>query len=454
MHTGRLVQEGGTVMAIVNIDAARNIKTTEKMPLSYRVYTDKGVAPDGEVFHRSHIVLKNDETGDIVQFTRLEEYAGVYKWKTFKPIYSDTEKRLGYICQMLNYILVFRGGDYRIGHVFQITKPMMAEFFNYYALSLKKDGEPKGEASVDQCIRACTAFMYGLCKVYGKTMGVWAGELYRQAAVRRKGGDIVEQNIPDFQASGYDVRGGHLLRDMPSDVFCLFIPMAFEYAPDIAFAIICQCTAGLRPGEVLNMRRPDSPEGPGVTFTREGGEVTDIEIDLCRRLPLRSDGITTGGIKRPRKQHVYGPFIPLFMYAYDRHMEAMKDRDYEKEFYPMFLNRNGMAMTYDTYAQKLEALICGHLRPALLASAVPSLRLYGQLLAENHFPAHGFRHFFSCQLALNGESIANIQSWRGDQNPESALWYLRNKSELRRTMSLKNDWLAKMMMEMGSKGTR
>ncbi len=59
-------------------------------------------------------------------------------------------------------------------------------------------------------------------------------------------------------------------------------------------------------------------------------------------------------------------------------------------------------------------------------------------------------HWFSTQLALRGESIDQLQFWRGDRNPESALVYLQNKGDLVRELAKTNELLAAFLMEEGA----
>ena len=55
---------------------------------------------------------------------------------------------------------------------------------------------------------------------------------------------------------------------------------------------------GLRPSEACNVRREDSPLGPGILFHQSDGQVFKIEIDLRKEIPLRSDLKPTGRIKK------------------------------------------------------------------------------------------------------------------------------------------------------------
>lgn len=116
----------------------------------------------------------------------------------------------------------------------------------------------------------------------------------------------------------------------------------------------------------------------------------------------------------------------------------------------MFVDNNRMAMTYKTYARRFTTLVDNHFRPVLLECDDPECRIYGQLLYENNLTLHSLRHWYSVQLVLHGEDIAQIQYWRGDKNPESAFTYLQNKGDLVRELEEANNFLAEMLLEQGA----
>ena len=99
----------------------------------YAVYSVRNTAEDGLIYTRSFIVIKNGY-GVIVRFTRLQEYAGVYVNGTYRPLTSNPEAKLYFICGMLNYCLVDHGARFGIRHVFSITREMLAEYFDHYAM--------------------------------------------------------------------------------------------------------------------------------------------------------------------------------------------------------------------------------------------------------------------------------------------------------------------------------
>ena len=47
---------------------------------------------------------------------------------------------------------------------------------------------------------------------------------------------------------------------------------------------------------------------------------------------------------------------------------------------------------------------------------------------------HALRHYFTCMLVLDGLNAAQIQFYRGDNDPQSAIRYLQNKGIITQEM--------------------
>jgi len=171
-----------------------------------------------------------------------------------------------------------------------------------------------------------------------------------------------------------------------------------------------------------------------------------LTIDLTTEYILRSDGVISGRIKKERIQQVYPAFLEAFDCAYKFHKRYLATIKYEKEYCPMFVNSRGKAMTYDDYHNRFKKLIIHHLRPILLNHEDSECRLYGQLLYEHSLGPHSLRHWFSVQLVLMGEDIAQLQFWRGDSSPESSLSYLQDKGDLAKELALTNEKFANLIM--------
>jgi len=436
-------------MKIINSNQRPATEAGLEHELRYAVYSYEASTPDGIAYTRSFIVLKNGY-GVIARFTKLQDFAGVYAKRTFIPISADPAAKLHYICAMLNYVLVYHGREYGIRHIFSITQPMLDAFFTDYALQKKPDDRHRGRETVERCIGAVTRFMANLSGRYGGCMKISSSDLYREELYYTGRGQQRMKKVPAFQIRGMlEVRS--TFRDLPTKAFELLIPLAFRYAPDIAFAICLQAFAGLRAGEALNVRQEGGPIGSGLRFTEVAGKVTKVEIDLKKVHVLRSDGIKVGRIKKPRIQCVYPPYLEAFCTAYGYHKQYLEGHKFEEAYAPMFPNSLGKAMTYDSYRKKFEGLVSKHLRPLLLGSSDPELHIYGQLLCENTLTPHSLRHWFTVQLVLRGEDIAGIQFWRGDRNPQSAFEYLQNKGDLNRELKEADGKLTELLIKAGEK---
>ena len=413
----------------------------------YALYAHRLIAPNGEVYTRHFIVIKN-RFGLIVRFTRLHNYVGVYDGKVFVPLVSDTETKMRYVCMMLNYVLIENYHKFRIDHVFAINRETLESFFRDYAQEPLENGRYRGKQSIEKCAHAVTMFFRKLRRKFGTSVLLRESDLVIETTVYGKRGKPRQQKRPAFQVKGF-VDHKTTFRELPTKAFQILLNLAFRYAPDIAFALCLQAFAGLRAGEALNVRQEISPLGSGLFITYFEGDVRKVEIDITREISLRSDGVIVAKIKKERKQCVYPPFIKAFSFAYEHHKAYLSSKHFEKSFCPMFINKRGQAMTYDTYASRFSVLVEKHFRPALLASDDKECRIYGQLLYENKLGLHALRHWYSVQLVLNGEDIAQIQYWRGDTNPESALLYLQNKGDLVRELESAGNIFAKMLMKNG-----
>ena len=417
----------------------------------YSVYEHRLIGPDGILYTRAFIVLKN-QYGIIVRFTRLHNYLGIYEGKVCRPITADGVNRARYVCMMLNYILIKQRYKYHINHVFDISKEALVDFLSDYALTEKANGGHRGRQSIEKCVSAVTLFMKKLVQKHGKDMRLKKTDLYTEKDVYTRKGRIEKHRTPDFQVPAIrEIRT--IFRDIPTEIFQILLEQAIRYTPDIALAVALQAFAGLRPGEVCNVRQEDSPLGKGISFTFLDGRLIRAEIDLTREIALRSDGVNCGRIKKERRQCIYSPFLDAFYLLYQRHLEYLRSASFEQDYRRMFVNSRGMAMTYGNYRQRFTYLIEEYLRPYLIHHEKPELRIYGQLLYENHLGPHALRHWFSVQLALRGEDVAQLQFWRGDSNPQSAFLYLQNKGDLLQELSRTNELLSQLLQQEGKKHT-
>jgi len=376
------------------------------------------------------IVLKNKH-GLVVRFTELEKYSYPFTGRK-PPIKTRSKHELDYICNALNYIFFNWKSENKTTSTARVTKETIIGFFDYYRTEPLDNGKFRGQQSIDKCVKAVSNFFANLSFAVGAIAAIEPTELFIETyeKANKESRKVVMKYLPVYQERALQKREKPILRDVPIAAMEILWDVCRVYCPEIYFIIVAQCTAGLRPSEALNMRREDSPLGRGLSVTMHGSTLTKIEIDLQKELLLRSDGASVGRIKRERVQQVYPAFNLLFMQAYEFHKHFLHGRKYETDYAPMFVNRIGKAMTYKSYLQSFQNLVHKHLRPRLLLSEKPELQVLAHRLATENLSPHTLRHFFTVALVLRGEGIAQIQHYRGDKNPESALTYFMNKGEL------------------------
>ena len=373
-------------------------------------------------------IAMQDQFGLITELTELHHFAGSRGRKTVSSLVSDHRKQLHYACAMLNWILIDHPDLTGVTSIGDITKESMEMYFCAYAQEPKASGILRIDETVKDCIDSCTAFMYD----YALHMpsAIDPNSLYRIEPVQEPFGRRASRGCtPDFSVC----RSGQThttLRDMPTQVLNIMLPLAFQYVPRIAFGIAAGVSSGIRAGETLNLCQQISPLGGNLTFTEADGSVREIQIDLLKNKTLRGDGIKTGYIKVPRVQKVFPKMIPLFMTAYEAHQNYLSHVRFDPCYAPMFPNARGDAMTYESYRYYFKKLVNKYLIPALINSPDPGLRIYGQLLMERPVCCHITRHLFTVILVLEGLELADIQTMRGDATPETAIEYLKNKGDL------------------------
>lgn len=374
------------------------------------------------------IILKNLD-GRIAYHTGLEAFSHPYTGQ--KPKITVRRKaELIYICAALNYIFGMR----KVQKISDITADLIFDFFDFYVNKPKRktDDIYLSQQSLDTCVRTVSHFFANLAAVY--TMKFQVEDLLNIEFVRtsreskREKKRYVPRYIPKRPHS-YDVL---LLRDMPLAAVTRLVDLAYEHDPMIALGIVLQFAAGLRPSCVCNMRQNDSPVSnvPCIQISYIGSSISEVKIDLTHEYVLRSDGVHVGGIKKERTVDVCKKYMEELKNAYNSHMRFLATVPCEEAYKPMFIGRNGKAMTYTAYTDRVKHLVYGPLRQECKKSPDPLLSAFGHHLDSMSWGPHTLRHCFTVRLVLDGFQIADIQHYRGDSSPESAQHYLNSKGEI------------------------
>ena len=404
--------------------------------IRFRVYEHRMVYDKDKILKRQFIVLK-DYDGNIVGWTDFHKYVRGGKKSRVKSVYADSGKRCYNIVGLLNYVFFDK---YCIEKLTDITSEMVKDYLNDYGLCrLPSDDEAthRSKNTVELAVTHIIDFFSCVIKNNSKCK-MKIGDLYTTEKVFSKSKKrYVEKRVPIFEVN-YKPKVSPIFRDITEGAFQIIVNEVIENHTNILMLVACGAFAGMRPSECCNVRREDSALGAGIRFEidnnelwadEEGENIINIWIDISEEKNLRSDLKNVGGIKRERMQKVYPAFISQFMACYDIYTQYIEGRPYEAEYGALTNTSFGKAYTYDAYSVEFKKVIKACI-PKMLASDDPETVNYGHLLQQYSLSPHIFRHWFSVKLTLYGENAASLMYWRGDRNPESALRYLMDKSEL------------------------
>ena len=332
---------------------------------------------------------------------------------------------------MLNDILIENFKTYEFQSINDITIEALQDFFDRYTNELGRNGEYRGQQSVQKCVSYVCEFVYRYSKHHIGLTRINPEDLY----VKRE--DILYKTNtrtlyrPVFTVKYRGVNNNERVKpDFPEEAFTILINLARRHTPDIAFGIYLGGCAGLRIGEICNVTQKDILITNGTTYAQNKTIFRNVKINLKHQRILRSDNKVIGKIKVHRTQVVYNKFLNIFEEIYSSHMAYLKSIDFEEEYVPLFVNKKGYAMTTNDFRCRWNYLIKDYFIPTLMNHSNAYLMLFGESLLYHKFGVHMLRHWYTTQLVLNKEGVAQIQHLRGDKNPTSALVYLKNKGDL------------------------
>lgn len=195
---------------------------------------------------------------------------------------------------------------------------------------------------------------------------------------------------------------------------------ACEYKyPELKLAICLQAFGGLRRGEVCNVSKDK------IRIEQLFGELSYFTIDLREKNQLRDDCKSVGNIKKRRIQPIHPVFLSIFSKVYEEHMKLIKNID--NHYGALFVNRNGDALTDESYEEKFKNLIKIVIKRL---SAKGDFKSNSELniLMSGRVNTHVLRHFFTKFIAKleTTRNSTEIAYWRGDSSLDSALTYLVN----------------------------
>lgn len=398
------------------------------MPIGkhFVVYKHNFVVKNNKLITRQFIVLKHED--GTLQFTDFHKYVKS-PTNRVKRYESDGNNRFTFVVQLLNYAFFYVG----IKQLDDITAEIIEDFLNAYGmcdLPTDNDNTHRQKSTVERCVSVIMDFMEVYITERKGKCHIKKDDLYVYKNKRDHHHKVIKVKVPRFDVV-YISNPTPIFRDIPNKAFDMLFHHIATNHQDILGLVMLSAFGGLRPSEACNVRRADSPLGAGMLFDVIDGELARVEIDISEELNIRSDLHSVGNIKKERRQQIPDIFLGAFRDSYNIYVNHIKNKKYEKDYGAFTVNKQGKAMTCDSYRKKFQTIIRDEMIPIYLASDDPEMVIYGRILMEHKLSPHVFRHWFTVQLVLSGiDNPGELMYWRGDTSPESALTYLQNKGDL------------------------
>lgn len=398
--------------------------------LKFGLHNEMIITEKGTMQNIWFIALKDRETDVTLQltpYTKLIRYSD----KTIDQRRSETIKDWGqFVCRFLNFLLIDNYSKFRIDEIKKVSIEVGNKYLEEYA-----KGNVGGK---EKSIQALQKEMTKLSKLYSYIKSIYKKDAtkiyklkwkYKDAKNRTRYNNHFSLNDNDNNRLKFDI-----FRNMPSVIFEVFFRLSEIHYPELTFAIALQAYAGLRPGEICNVRQSINLKNPGVTYEKIGSKLYSFNINLTKKYKMRADGTEVGGIKKRRTQRVYTPYLTKVQELYEKHLKILDKYEFNDGYYPMFVNTNGEAITVKSYREKIERLANVHLKKFLAESDNPYFRRYAEILTQKKLSPHFLRHYFTVLLVIDGLTPHEVATWRGDKNLDSSLSYCRNKDDLLRNI--------------------
>lgn len=394
----------------------------------FAVYSHNLVIKNSKLVTRNFIVLVGPNDEKI--FTNYHKYIGSPNHR-IKRYTDDGNNRADFIVKFLNYAYFEESLD----KFTNLNVSIVCNFLNKYGCcSLNDDSEftHRSEQTEKRCVGVILDFLQMLLMDKQLHFSFSFDDLFKYKNVRNKYGTVMKVKVPLFTVN-YIGSHKQIFRDIPNKAFNLMFNHIAENHIEILGLVMLSSFAGLRPSEACNVRRVDSPLGAGILFESVDGDISRIEIDIREELNLRSELISVGKIKKERKLQIPFIFHDAFISAYNKYLDYANKNKYEKQYGAFTVNKQGKALSYDSYRMKFQQIVKNELVPLFLSDNDPEISMYGRVLLENKLSPHVFRHWYTVQLVLSGiQTPGELMFWRGDTFPGSSLIYLQNKGDLQK----------------------
>ena len=420
--------------------------------LEYRVRTINKITNKNWKIYK--IVIADKESNQIVYTTDYDSLYVNYDKSEFED--KDYRAQAYELCRFLNWLDVEAPSKYRKRFQEKGIKTIDFDCAQYYLDEHAKGnlsgmrGKPQPATQIS-LLGIISNIVYNVYSKYDK-------EALKEHSIRtlvyegKRKHYIYEMRV----ILNRNVKKSRLIRYTPEEVLNMLVDAARNEDSMIVLALDFLRYGGLRKGEVCNIRAKDSPLGPGYAFVEGSAEdeytieeeitengrdgLTTIQFDLLDEYNLRSDKISTGKIKVPRKQSI--PFCimrdhPEIWEDLESHLKERQKYDVEDEK-PLFINRKRnkktgkyMAMTASDLTARIKTLMKKFVIPKIEEGDNEPLKAWARKYHESTWGPHTTRFSYSISLVVDyAFTVEQLQKARGDRSVESSAWYINNSPRL------------------------
>ena len=268
------------------VDYGKRIKS-----FVFGMHSHKMIYEDGTWREQWFIAFKHKNTGVVLELTPYSKYLrylGKKKSVGFRR--PDTIRARGYcICSFLNYVLIGKFEEFKLTNLKDITIDHGNRFLQSYADGeASKNKRRKPQDTVKRVMIEIAKFYIWLQNVYGKgAKNIYGIRMIEHVDyVDRETGKKGSYIITPFVVHVSDITKEKIFRDIPNKALFILIHLSKKVYPEMTLALCLQAFAGLRIGEMCNVRQEICPiDGGGVTYQKIGGTLARFKMNLLNKYP-------------------------------------------------------------------------------------------------------------------------------------------------------------------------
>lgn len=369
-------------------------------------------------------MLKNKATGISI----IHPLTAFIHWRWKYKEYNTQRLHGVHLAQFLNYILIEHRHKYNLDSLSKLLFAHGTDFLNSLLINNKYNNSVK---NIERTLVAFYSFLAG------------KNCLSNYAPIDFEVKESLRPNIKKYIVSPFNPMyskeyGLEANRDrkaiehtLPDKYIFPFIKVAISLSPSIAFAIYLSIFGGLRAGEIVNIRHSDiTPYGD--RNCKDGLKV------LLRTNNLRTDIKDSSGtsrVKRERHQFVFSVkgALPELFKQHINYLQKRLGPNGWKNDDPIFINRDRKALTGQSLRYSFDKVKETFLQ-MLSQSQNPDDIITAINLKSTRWSFHIGRGTFTNLLAKVAKNPYEIALPRGDKSILSALTYMADTEEMRKTI--------------------